>query len=64
LSHATKRPAGKPVPFYHFHNSRLAMINVGTGSLEIDVARDKLITGLGELTGNIWRLKRGENRID
>jgi Tol biopolymer transport system component len=58
LSHATKRPIGKPVPLYHFHNSRLAMIDVGTSMLEIDVARDKIVTGLGELTGNIWRLKR------
>jgi len=64
LNCATKRPAGKPAPLYHFHNSRLAMINVGTGLLEIDVARDKIVTGLGELTGNIWRLKRGENRVD
>jgi len=36
----------------------LAMINVGTASLEIDVARDKIVMGLGELTGNIWSLKR------
>lgn len=34
------------------------MINVGTASLEIDVARDKIVMGLGELTGNIWSLKR------
>jgi len=53
-----KRPTRKPAPVYHFHSSRLAMINVGTGLLEIDVARDKIVTGLGELTGNIWRLKR------
>jgi Tol biopolymer transport system component/DNA-binding winged helix-turn-helix (wHTH) protein len=64
LNRATKRPAGKPAPLYHFHDSRLAMINVGTGLLEIDVARDKIVMGLGELTGNLWRLKRGENRID
>jgi hypothetical protein len=34
------------------------MNNVGTSFLEIDVARNKLVTGLGELTGNIWSLKR------
>ncbi len=64
LSRTAKLPVGKPAPVYHFHNSRLAMINVGTGFLEIDVARDKIVMGLGELTGNIWRLKRGENRVD
>jgi len=56
LDRETKRPKGKPTPLYHFHNSRLAMINVGIVFLEIDVARDKIIMGLGELTGNIWRL--------
>jgi Tol biopolymer transport system component/DNA-binding winged helix-turn-helix (wHTH) protein len=64
LNRTSKRLAGKPVPLYHFHNSRLAMINVGIGMLEIDVSRDKIVMGLGELTGNIWRLKRGENRVD
>jgi Tol biopolymer transport system component len=54
----TKQPIGAPFPLYHFHNSRLAMINVGTGALEIGVARDKIVMGLGELTGNIWSLKR------
>jgi Tol biopolymer transport system component len=58
LDRETKRPKGKPTSLYHFHNSRLAMINVGVGMLEIDVARDKLVMGLGELTGNIWRLRR------
>ena len=28
--------------------------NVGMASLEIDVARDKIVMALGELTGNIW----------
>lgn len=54
----TKRPIGAPFPLYHFHNSRFAMINVGTAALEIDVARDKLVMGVGELTGNVWGLKR------
>jgi hypothetical protein len=30
------------------------MMNIGTGLLEIDVAADKVIFNLGELTGNIW----------
>lgn len=58
LDGGTKRPIGTPFPPYHFHNSRLAMINVGTGSLEIDIARDKIVMGFGELTGNIWSLER------
>jgi hypothetical protein len=30
------------------------MMNIGTGLLEIDVATDKVVFNLGELTGNIW----------
>jgi hypothetical protein len=58
LENVTKRPIATPFPIYHFHDSRLAMDNVGTSFLEIDVARDKIVMGLGELTGNIWSLKR------
>jgi Tol biopolymer transport system component len=58
LENLTKRPIGTPFAIYHFHDSRLAMDNVGTSALEIDVARDKVVMGLGELTGNIWSLRR------
>jgi Tol biopolymer transport system component len=58
LESRTKEPTGTPSPLYHFHDSRLAMNNVGTSSLEIDVARNKIVMGLGELTGKIWSLKR------
>jgi Tol biopolymer transport system component len=58
LKGRTKRPTGIPFTLYDFHNTRLAMINVGTSALEIDVARNKIVMGLGELTGNIWSLKR------
>jgi hypothetical protein len=34
------------------------MANLDTGILEIGVAKDKIIFGVGELTGNIWSLKR------
>jgi hypothetical protein len=30
------------------------MMNVATGLLEIDVATDKVVFNLGEVTGNIW----------
>ena len=56
LDSRTKRPDGAPAVLRHFHDARLAMSNIGTGSLEIDVARDKVVMGLGELAGNIWSL--------
>jgi Tol biopolymer transport system component len=55
---ATKRLVGFPFPVYHFHNSRLAMANMGTCPLEFDVAKDKMVFGLGELSGNIWALRQ------
>jgi eukaryotic-like serine/threonine-protein kinase len=54
----TKQLVGLPFPVYHFHNSRLAMANMDTCPLEFDVAKDKIVFGLGELTGNIWGLRR------
>jgi Tol biopolymer transport system component len=54
----TKKLLGTPFPVYHFHNARLSMGNLDTGILEIGVAQDKIIIGLGELTGNIWSMKR------
>jgi hypothetical protein len=34
------------------------MTNVGIGMVERDIAKNKVVMGLGELTGNIWSLKR------
>jgi Tol biopolymer transport system component len=49
-----RRPIGNPFCLMHFHSAKLSMTNMGTGSLELDVARDKVVFDLGELTGNIW----------
>jgi Tol biopolymer transport system component len=57
LQPTTKLPIGGLVPVYHFHDNRLSPMNVGLGPLEIDIARDKLVITLGELTGNIWTLR-------
>jgi Tol biopolymer transport system component len=54
----TKRPIGTPFSVYHFHNARLSIENVGPTMMEIGVAKDKIIMGLGEVTGNIWSLQR------
>src|SRR5579875_2242202 len=58
LSQQTKHPLGEPFSVAHFHSARLSMTNVSTGSLEIEVANDKLIFNLEELTGNIWMASR------
>ena len=58
LANRTKELVGTPFPVYHFHNARLSMTNLDTGILEIGVAKDKIIVGMGGLTGNIWSMKR------
>lgn len=54
IARDSRRPIGEPFSVAHFHSARLSMMNIGTGFLEIDVATDKLIFNLAELTGNIW----------
>lgn len=58
----TRRPNGAPTAIAHFHRNRLSPINVGTALLEIDVAKDKIVIGLAELTGNIWSVSKGSSR--
>jgi Tol biopolymer transport system component len=57
LERRSKRPVGLPFAVRHFHNSALAFDNVGMGLLEIDIARDKAVLGLGEVAGNLWSVK-------
>jgi eukaryotic-like serine/threonine-protein kinase len=57
LDGKSKRPLGTPFAVWHFHNSGFGMQNAGVGFLEIDVARDKVVFGMGELTGNIWSVR-------
>lgn len=58
LANRTKAPLGTPFPVYHFHSARLSTANLDMSVLEIGVAKDKIIVGLGELTGNVWSMKR------
>ena len=58
LANHTKEIVGIPFAVYHFHNARLSVANLDTGVLEIGVAKDKIVVGLGQLTGNVWSMKR------
>ena len=55
LESSTKRPVGAPKPVYHLHDTRLSLKNVPIASVELEVARDRLLINLGETTGNIWK---------
>ncbi|MBI3694326.1 MAG: serine/threonine-protein kinase [Acidobacteria bacterium] len=50
----SRRPAGKPVDVYHSHVSRLSLRNANQVSLNVTIARDKIVFNQGEITGNIW----------
>jgi len=54
---SAKRPNGSAFPVYHSHNTRLALMNVAPGQLDISVARDRLVFNQGEKTGNVWLTK-------
>src|SRR5262249_17481492 len=60
LEPASKRPLGPAIPIYHAHEARRSMMNVGSGPLEISVARDKIVFNMSEQTGNIWMLQLGK----
>jgi serine/threonine protein kinase/Tol biopolymer transport system component len=53
----TKEPRGELLEIYHSHQARLSIGNVGMPSLELGVARDKIVFGMAELTGNIWMME-------
>src|SRR5215471_15658791 len=50
----TKRREGEAFGVHHFHGVELSLDAVGLWHLEIAVAADKVVMGLGENTGNIW----------
>ncbi len=54
----TWRPTGTPFPVHHLHKPRLAVANLGTGLTEFAVAKDRIVIGLQQVTGNIWSLRR------
>ena len=58
LNRETKLPAAAPFPVQHFHTSRLSLMNVGLGPLEISVTGNALVFHLGEKTGNSRRVAR------
>ena len=63
LDPRTKRPVGQPVAVFHSHGARLSLRNADPITQELCVTGDKIIFGLGEITGNIWmtELEEREN---
>jgi hypothetical protein len=55
LVRASKRPAGPPVPVYHFHNT-LGITDTAdpVSRRDMTVSAARIVVSLGEITGNIW----------
>ena len=54
LDPGTKAPVGAPFIVEHFHQARRSMMHPRLNYQEMTVARDKIVFGMGELTGNVW----------
>ena len=56
LDRVSKRPVGPPLDIYHFHQTRRSLKNMTDDPIGIgfQVAVDKAVFALMEMTGNIW----------
>jgi len=60
LDPKTKRPLGKPFAIQHFHGSQRIYSGVSPlAHMEVNVARDKIVTNLDEFHSDIWMMELG-----
>jgi len=64
LDPKTKRPLGAPFAIQHFHGSQRIYAGISESNhMEVDVARDKIVTNLDEFRSDIWMTQlEGGNR--
>jgi Tol biopolymer transport system component len=51
---SSKHPVGHAIPIFHAHEAQRSLLNVQVGSLEMSVARDKIVFNMNERVGNVW----------
>jgi Tol biopolymer transport system component len=57
LDPKTKRPLGAPFPIQHFHGSQRVHSGISTAEdLELNVAKDRIVTSLDEVHSDIWMM--------
>jgi serine/threonine protein kinase len=57
LDPKTRRPLGAPFPIQHFHGSQRVHSGISTAEdLELNVAKDKIVTNLDEVHSDIWMM--------
>jgi Tol biopolymer transport system component len=58
LDPKTKRPLGVPFPIQHFHGSQRIYAGISESNhMEVNVARDKIVTNLDEFHSDIWMMQ-------
>jgi serine/threonine protein kinase/Tol biopolymer transport system component len=58
LDRKTKRPMGAPIAIQHFHNSQRVYSGITRSiDMELNVARDKIVTNLDEVHSDIWMME-------
>ena len=57
LDKTTKRPLGDPFVIQHFHGSQRIYRSVWSYHMEVNVARDKIVTNLDEMHSDIWMMQ-------
>ena len=60
LNPKTKNPVAKPRIVHRFEQTRLSLSGVLPSSLRINVAKERIVFSLREMTGNIWMATLGE----
>ena len=63
LNPATKHPAGAPFAIQHFHGSQRNYAGISqSNDIEVNVARDKIVTNLDEVHSDIWMMELGPGK--
>ncbi len=63
LNPATKHPVGAPFPIQHFHGSQRNYAGISSSNdIEVNVARDKIVTNLDEVHSDIWMMELGQGK--
>jgi serine/threonine protein kinase len=58
LDPKTKRPLGAPFPIQHFHGSQRIYSGISeSNDMEVNVAKDKIVTNLDEFHSDIWMME-------
>jgi hypothetical protein len=53
------RAAGEPFAVHHFHDARRSPANTALQATDFFVGRDRMVIGIGEVSGSLWMIDPG-----